>query len=152
MILITPVIIAFFAAILTFFSGFGIGTIMLPVFALFFPLEIAIVMTGIVHFLNNIFKGVIAGRNFDKKVVFKLGIPGIIGAFLGSWLLLKLSSHSLNVSYALFSHQFETTIFKLLIGFLLIFFVILEMYPRFKHWNFSDNQVYLIGFLSGLFG
>jgi uncharacterized protein len=75
MLFFLPIIIAFFASILTFFSGFGIGTIMLPVFALFFPLEIAIVMTGIVHLLNNLFKALISGKDFDKKVVLKLGIP-----------------------------------------------------------------------------
>ncbi len=31
---------AFFASVLTFFSGFGLGTILLPVFAIFFPVDI----------------------------------------------------------------------------------------------------------------
>jgi uncharacterized protein len=37
---------------LTFFSGFGLGTILVPVFTLFFPIEIAIALTAIVIFLN----------------------------------------------------------------------------------------------------
>ncbi|MEQ3690641.1 MAG: sulfite exporter TauE/SafE family protein, partial [Flavobacterium sp.] len=52
---------------LTLFSGFGLGTILLPVFALFFPVEIAITLTAIVHFLNNIFKLVLLGKYADKK-------------------------------------------------------------------------------------
>ena len=47
---------AFLASLLTFFSGFGLGTILMPVFALFFPLEMAIALTGVVHLLNNLFK------------------------------------------------------------------------------------------------
>ena len=39
---------AFFAAILTFFSGFGLGTILTPVMMVFFPVDIAIAFTGIV--------------------------------------------------------------------------------------------------------
>lgn len=47
---------ALIASLLTFFSGFGLGTILTPVFAIFFPLEIVVALTGVVHFLNNIFK------------------------------------------------------------------------------------------------
>lgn len=32
---------AFLTSILTFFSGFGLGTILMPVFALFFPVDVA---------------------------------------------------------------------------------------------------------------
>ena len=46
-------VVAFFAAILTFFSGFGLGTILTPVMMIFFPVEIAVAFTGIVHFSNN---------------------------------------------------------------------------------------------------
>lgn len=49
-------IAAFFTAILTFFSGFGLGTILTPVFMIFFPVDLAIALTGVVHFFNNIFK------------------------------------------------------------------------------------------------
>ena len=48
--------VALAASCLTFFSGFGLGTILMPVFAIFFPLEIAIALTAVVHFLNNIFR------------------------------------------------------------------------------------------------
>jgi len=40
---------------LTLFSGFGLGTVLMPVFALFFPLPLAIAATAVVHFANNIF-------------------------------------------------------------------------------------------------
>lgn len=47
---------AFVASGVTLFSGFGLGTVLLmPVFAVFFPVP-AIVLTAIVHFLNNLFK------------------------------------------------------------------------------------------------
>mgnify|MGYP001819349866 CR=1 FL=1 len=40
---------SFLAAGLTMYSGFGLGTLMLPVFALFFPVEMAVVATALVH-------------------------------------------------------------------------------------------------------
>ena len=45
-------IVAFLVSVLTFFSGFGLGTILTPAFMLFFPIDLAIGLTGIVHFLN----------------------------------------------------------------------------------------------------
>lgn len=48
--------VAFVASGLTFFSGFGLGTLLLPAFALFFTVEKAIALTAVVHFLNGLFK------------------------------------------------------------------------------------------------
>ena len=80
-------IVAFLAALLTFFSGFGLGTILTPVMLIFFPPEIAISLTGIVHFCNNIFKLSIIGSQFNKEVLIKFGIPAVIFAFAGSYMV-----------------------------------------------------------------
>lgn len=45
----------FATAILTFFSGFGLGTILTSVFLIFLPVDLAIALKGVVHFINNIF-------------------------------------------------------------------------------------------------
>jgi len=66
---------AFLAAGLTLFSGFGLGTLLLPVFALFFPLEIAVTLTAMVHLLNNALKLVLLGRHANLPVVFRFGAP-----------------------------------------------------------------------------
>src|SRR3972149_4545289 len=93
---------AFIVAILTFFSGFGLGTILTPVFMIFFPVELAIGLTGIVHFFNNIFKLILVGRNADKAVLLRFGIPAVIAAILGSWLLLNISDAEPLFSYNMF--------------------------------------------------
>ena len=38
-----------FIALLTFFSGFGLGTLLLPVLAVFFPVDLAVAATAVVH-------------------------------------------------------------------------------------------------------
>ena len=48
--------VALLASALTFFSGFDLGTLLLPAFALFFPIEQAVALTAVVHFLNSLFK------------------------------------------------------------------------------------------------
>ncbi|MHB8259583.1 MAG: hypothetical protein ACYDCN_05425 [Bacteroidia bacterium] len=59
--------VALVASLLTFFSGFGLGTILTPVFVLFFPVEVAIALTGIVHLLNNFFKIALVGSKLIGK-------------------------------------------------------------------------------------
>jgi uncharacterized membrane protein YfcA len=67
---------AFLAAGLTMYSGFGLGTLMLPVFALFFPVEMAVVATALVHGANNVFKVSLLGRHADREVVIKWRLVG----------------------------------------------------------------------------
>src|SRR5688572_30938452 len=93
---------AFFIAILTFFSGFGLGTLLTPVFMLFFPVELAIALTGVVHFFNNIFKLFLVGRHADKDVLLRFGIPAVVAALVGSWLLLQITELRPLFSYELF--------------------------------------------------
>ena len=70
-------LVAFIVAILTFFSGFGLGTILTPVFMIFFPVDVAIALTGIVHFFNNIFKLILVGKKANKQIVLRFGIPAV---------------------------------------------------------------------------
>src|SRR4030095_12932028 len=93
---------AFIVAILTFFSGFGLGTILTPVFMIFFPAELAIGLTGVVHFFNNLFKIALVGRQADKEVTLRFGIPAVIAAVIGSSLLLSLPDTNPLFSYELF--------------------------------------------------
>src|SRR3546814_5180859 len=52
---------------LTLYSGFGLGTILLPVFALFFPVPVAVAATGVVHLLNNVFKGTLLWQRAERS-------------------------------------------------------------------------------------
>ena len=143
---------AFITAILTFFSGFGLGTILAPVFAIFFPIDVAIALTGVVHFSNNLFKIALVGKKADKAVLFRFGIPAILASFLGAWLLLKITVLPTLYQYQLWGKDFEITPVKLIIAVLLITFSILEISPSFQKVQFSKNKLMLGGALSGFFG
>ena len=88
-------ITAIFASGLTLISGFGLGTIMLPVFAIFFPVEIAVGMTAIVHVLNNFFKMGLIFKDVNWKTLLYFGVPGIFGAFIGAMLLLQIDTETI---------------------------------------------------------
>lgn len=54
--------VAYVASGLTFFSGFGLGTLLSPALASFFPVELAVALTGVVHCLNGLFKLALIGQ------------------------------------------------------------------------------------------
>lgn len=80
-------IVAASASALTLYSGFGLGTILLPAFALFFPAPVAVAATAIVHLLNNVFKGTLLHDRADWPMVLKFGIPAVPAAVAGAWVL-----------------------------------------------------------------
>lgn len=143
---------AFFTAILTFFSGFGLGTILAPVFAIFFPIDVAIALTGVVHFSNNLFKIALVGKNTDKAVLLRFGFPAIVASFAGAWLLLKITVLPSLFQYQMWGKEFEITPVKLIVAILLIIFSILEIVPSFQKVQFGRDKLVLGGILSGFFG
>lgn len=145
-------LVAFLTAILTFFSGFGLGTILTPVFMLFFPVELAIALTGVVHFFNNIFKLVLVGRKADKQVVLRFGIPAVLAALLGSWLLVNMSDLDPLFSYEVSGRVFEVYPVKFIVSILLIVFASMDLLPYFGKLQFNKNKLPLGGALSGFFG
>jgi uncharacterized membrane protein YfcA len=142
---------ALVTSLLTFFTGFGLGTILTPVFAIFFPIEIAIALTGVVHFLNDIFKLALVGLKADKKVVLKFGVPAFFSAMIGAYLLVRLSNLEPLYSYTIDERNFIVTPVKLLVALLLIFFALMEVVPSLKKLDFGKN-LFVGGILSGFFG
>lgn len=145
-------IAALATSLLTFFSGFGLGTILMPVFAVFFPVDLAIALTGVVHFLNNLFKLSLVGLKADRQTVIRFGIPALIAAFLGAYVLVQVSDLDPLYVYSIGTKTYTITPVKLIIAVLLIFFALMEVIPRFKNLQFSKDKLIIGGLLSGFFG
>ena len=140
---------------LTMYSGFGLGTLMLPVFALFFPVEMAVVATALVHGANNVFKVSLLGRHADREVVLKFGLTAIIAACFGAMALAWLSRLAASMSVESTKRSSEVTPVKLMIGFLMIGFALFELLPRFRELEFDRKYLPLggaVGFLWRTFG
>lgn len=146
-------IVAFIGSLLTFFSGFGLGTILLPAFSIFFNLEIAIAMTAIVHFSNNLFKFVLIRKNINKSILMKFGVITIISAFIGAFLLNYLSQFNIQIDFKLFNHIFISQPIKITIAILMIVFALVELIPALERSiKLSENHLPIGAFLSGFFG
>lgn len=142
------ILVAFGASMLTFFSGFGLGTMLTPAFILFLPPELAVAATAIVHFLNNLFKLSLIGKHIDWKVVAKFGLPAIGGAYLGARLLALMADADQVVHIA----SMETTVLNIVIGLMIFVFALFELMPRLKEIQLPPKWLIPGGVLSGFFG
>jgi len=134
-------IAALLASSLTLFSGFGLGTLLMPVIALFFTLELAIAMTAVVHLANNLFKIELLGRKADSSVLMKFGLPAIAAAFVGAALLTYLGELNPIYEYQAFGSNRQVSVLKFVIGVLIISFATLELSPTF--WKTALDRKWL---------
>lgn len=143
---------AVFAAGLTLYSGFGLGTLLLPVFALFYPVEVAVAATAVVHGANNVFKVSLVGKHADRGVVLRFGLAAILAAIVGAALLGVLSGVQREMAWSAFGVSGNTTPLRLVMGALMLLFALFELLPRFRSLQFDRKFLPLGGILSGFFG
>lgn len=148
--LIIIFLVSFLASLLTFFSGFGLGTLLMPIMAFYFPLPIAIAATAIVHFTNNIFKGILLFKLIHFQVFLKFAIPALVGTLTGVWLLTGLQPMEIyHVSISGKIHAVYLTQF--LIAILILIICLLDWIPENKI-RFGKSMIIPGGFLTGFFG
>jgi uncharacterized membrane protein YfcA len=145
------ILVAFGASWLTFFSGFGLGTLLTPVFILLFrdPL-VAIAGTAIVHFLNNVFKFILMKRSVNWIVALPFGLAAIPAAFAGAYLISGVQDVHLT-SYMIGDRTFEVLLLNVIFAVVLIGFALIELIPS---WSlaFSKKSLWFGGAISGFFG
>jgi uncharacterized membrane protein YfcA len=145
-------VVAFTASALTFVSGFGLGTLLMPVFAFVMPVERAVAATGIVHFLNSLFKFWLVGRRAHWPTVWRFGLPALLASLLGAWWLVSLADQPPILTWTLGARVLQVTMAKLLIGALLLVFVLVEWVPAWRSLTVPAAWMPLGGVLSGLAG
>ena len=140
------------AALLTFFSGFGLGTLLMPVVALFFPIEVAIAVTAVVHLANNVFKLSLVYRQIDKAVFVRFGFAAMVAAFIGAMLLRWLIDIPAIAQYQLADSVIQISPVNLVIGLLILCFVAVELTPWFTRKTMPQHWLPVGGVISGFFG
>jgi len=148
----TILIVSFLASLLKFFTGFGLGTVLLPVMAIFFPVHAAIAITAMVHLLSNIFKLALLWRHVSWRLTWRFGIPALLAALPGAWLLSQLGTLPEVASYQWAGHGFSITPLKLLIGSLMLIFATWEGLDIGKRFIMPVRYLPIGGVLSGFFG
>jgi uncharacterized protein len=144
---------ALVAGALTLVSGFGLNTLLLPVMLLFYPGQTAILLTAVVHLLNNIFKFALVGRHIRWDVALRFGLPAVVAAALGAWLLAGLAAADA-VLYRLEwgSYASSVTRFKVVLGLLIGIFALWDLLPALNKLALHPRYLPLGGLMSGFFG
>ena len=133
-IVLVPVTLA--TSVITLFTGFGVGTIMMPVMALFFDVKVAIFLAAIVHFFNNVSRLILYRTEINWQIIKRFGVISIIGAFIGSFAQIYLDSAWLKTGVGLF----------------LTIYAVLTLVPGKIKFELPRSLDFIGGFLSGLIG
>lgn len=143
---------AFAASMLTLFSGFGLGTLLTPVFALFFPVGTAVAATALVHLATNLFKLALVYPYTNWSIALRFGAPAVASALVGAAVLVSLAARPPLVTYQLSGETHAITLIKLVVGVLIVLFALLELSPRTQEITVPARYVPWGGALSGFFG
>ena len=144
--------VSFLTAGMTLFSGFGLGTLLMPVFALFFPIEAAVAATAVVHGANNVFKIGVVGKHADRSLVMRFGIPAILAAVAGAAVLGLMSGFEPLATWSAGVMAGTITPVKLAMGIMIFIFSLFELLPRLRKLRFDKKHLFAGGLLSGFFG
>lgn len=137
---------------LTLYSGFGLGTLLMPVFALFFPVEMAVAATAVVHGAHSMFKMAAVGRHADRGLVIRFGVPAVLAAFAGAVALGYVAHFGELARYTLGPRTAVITPVKLIMGALMLVFALFELLPSLRDLRIDRRHLVLGGVLSGFFG
>lgn len=121
-------------------------------FALFFPIEVAVAATAVVHGTNNAFKMMVVGQNADRSLVIKFGVPAIMAAFAGAAVLGYVSGFGELLSYSIGSKTAVITPVKLVMAALMFVFAMFDLLPALRDLRFERRYLFMGGLLSGFFG
>lgn len=139
-------------AALTLFSGFGLGSLLMPVFAVFFPIKIAVAATAVVHLANNLFKLALVGKHAVWPVVLRFGVPALPAALGGALLLAGLSKLEPITRYRLGGRECDVTWIGIVMAILIAVFALLDLLVSPERVQLDRKYLPLGGLLSGFFG
>ena len=121
-------------------AGFGISTIMVPVLLIIFPLPQTLLLVGVIHWFNDIWKIILFREGIRWKLFLAFGLPGILTSFIGSSLSLRISREILSRALGVF-----------LIAYVL-FIVFNRTFKLSQKLSVAISSGALTGFFAGIFG
>lgn len=128
------------ASLIGTLAGFGISTIMVPILLIIFPLPQTLLLVGIIHWFNDIWKIILFREGIRWKLFLAFGLPGILTSFIGSSLSLKISREILSRALGVF-----------LIAYVL-FIIFNRTFKLSQKLSVAVSSGALTGFFAGIFG
>ncbi len=100
------------ASIVGTFTGFGVSTILIPIFLLYFSIPETLLVVGIIHWFGNVWKLLFFREGVNYKLILLFGIPGIMLSYLGANLSLEIPHSILSRAIGLLIISYVLLIFK----------------------------------------
>jgi len=117
-------------------SGFGIGSLLTPVFALRHPVNLAVAIVSIPHFIGTAVRFASMRQHIDRRVFLNFGIFSAAGGLLG----------------ALLSSRAKGPVLAIVFGSLLIFAGLTGLFGLTERMRFGRRTAWIAGAVSGFFG
>lgn len=96
--LLSVLIASFFGTV----TGFGLATILIPILGLFFVFPQVLLLVGIVHFFNDIWRIALFRHGANWKLIIFFGVPGLIASYLAARAVIQIDSELLARSLGVF--------------------------------------------------
>ncbi len=94
----------------------------------------------------------LVGKNAKRNVLMHFGIPAVIAAFAGAYILIRITGFKPLFTYEMLGRTFEVKPVNVVIALLLITFAIIELLPFLSRLKFEKKHLPIGGALSGFFG
>src|SRR5262249_13594091 len=82
-------------------SGFGIGSVLTPVFGLIAPTNVAVAAVSIPHLIGTALRFALLRTHVDRRVVVSFGLTSAVGGLTGAVLQRFTSAPSLTILFGL---------------------------------------------------
>jgi uncharacterized membrane protein YfcA len=119
---------------------------------IFFPPQVAIAATAVVHMANNVFKLFLVGKYAHWPTIRTFGLASLLGALLGALSLQWLARVNGHVEFVLFEHSLQTDFIRIAIAGIILVFAFIEISPAFESITLPKRWMPAGGLISGFFG
>ena len=104
------------ASAITIVSGFGLNTVLVPAFAVLFPLPLAIAAVALVHLIASALRLIIFRAHINRKIALQFVPWAILGGIVGALILELLGAVPVIATYPLFGVTKSVTAVKVVVG------------------------------------
>ncbi|MDX2105860.1 MAG: sulfite exporter TauE/SafE family protein [Candidatus Melainabacteria bacterium] len=133
---IAVLVVATFAGVVASISGFGIGSLLTPLFALRMDFQLAVAAVSIPHLIATAYRFILIRKDLNKAIFIKFGIWSALGGLLGS----------------LIGVVVQHKVLALTLSILLIFTGLTGVLGLAEKMRFAQKFGWLAGLSSGIFG
>jgi len=140
------------ASAITIVSGFGLNTVLVPAFAVLFPLPLAIAAVALVHLIASAIRLVIFRAHINRAIALQFVPWAILGGIAGALILELLGAVPVIATYPLFGITKSITAVKVVVGVTIAVLSLYELRRGAEQVGLSSVGLSAGALASGFFG